>query len=324
MKISKSLRDIHSQQVEVYLELQQRVADVMLHLKDQRWHYESRVKELESYALKVESGRHYDLNDLDDFFACTLVVENIGSLAKAERLVKSKFKFQERRPKTDQLTSMPANTFRFDDTRLYVRWKDDPNVRPTRLKGLLFEVQIKTFLAHAWSIASHDLIYKVDEKSWPKERIAFQIKAMLEHAETSIQTVKKLAASPSLKKTDALSRRITAVIDLINELWQPISLPNDKKRLAENIDSLLTNVKIDSATLRKVLVKETELGRGTKILNLSPYATIVQSLLNREPRKMKTYLTGRKHSFKIYIPREVELPVSFSSDLTNAMLDTTE
>ena len=321
MKISKSLRDIHSQQVEVYQELQQRVARVMLHLKDQRWHYESRVKELESYALKVESGRHYNL---DDFFACTLVVDNIGSLAKAERLVKAKFKFQERRPKVDKLTSKPADTFRFDDTRLYVRWKDDPNVRPTRLKGLLFEVQIKTFLAHAWSIASHDLIYKADEKSWPKERIAFQIKAMLEHAETSIQAVKKLATSPSLKKTDELSRRVTTIIDLINELWQPTSLPNNKKRLAENIDGLLKNVKVDLATLRKALVKETELGGGTKILNLSPYATIVQSLLNQEPKKMKTYLTGRKHSFKIYIPREVELPASFSLDLPNAMLDTTE
>ena len=51
---------------------------------------------------------------------------------------------------------------------------------------MIFEVQIKTILQHAWSIATHDLIYKTDTVSWPKERIAFQVKAMLEHAEIAI------------------------------------------------------------------------------------------------------------------------------------------
>ena len=323
MKISKSLRDIHANQKERYGLLQQRVDHVMRLTKDRRWHYESRVKELENFALKVETGRYDDPNELEDFFACTLVVENLGSIAKAERLARTRFKFQERRPKTDKFTSKPSDSFRFDDTRLYVRWKDDPLVRPTGLDGLLFEVQIKTFLAHAWSIATHDLTYKTDEKSWPKERIAFQIKAMLEHAETSIQEATKLAASSSLKKTDELSERISTIIELINDLWPSVALPYDKKLLAENIDSLIRSVGIDLEALRQVLVKETELGRGTNTLNLSPYSTVVQSLFNQELQKMSKYVTGRSHKFKIYIPRELELPQSLrSAQLANAILHT--
>jgi hypothetical protein len=322
MKISKSLRDIHANQKERYMLLQQRVDHVMGLKKDRRWHYESRVKELESFALKVETGRYDDPNELEDFFACTFVVDNLGSIAKAESLVRSKFRLQERRPKTDKFTSKPSDSFRFDDTRLYVRWKDGPLVRPTGLDELLFEVQIKTFLAHAWSIATHDLTFKTDEKSWPKERIAFQIKAMLEHAETSIQEATKLAASSSLNKTDELSERISTIIELINELWPSVALPYDKKRLAENIDSLIRSVGIDLEALRQVLVKETELGRGTNTLNLSPYSAVVQSLFNQELQKMSKYLTGRSHKFKIYIPRELELPQPLrSAQLANAILD---
>lgn len=308
MKIPQSLRDIHSNSKIKYDRLKKCVDNTLLNLKDPRWHYESRVKELESFALKVESGYYDDPASIEDFFACWIVVENLASLAKAESLVKRTFTFSYRRPQEKSVTSNAPDTFRFDDTRLYVEWKDDPTVRPTGLKGTLFEVQIKTFLAHAWAIATHHLTYKTDEKSWAKERIAFQVKAMLEHAETSIQEAKKLAKSSSLRKTDKLSVRISAIIKLLDDLWLPASLPFDKKRLAENIDKLIRHVGIDLDGLHEVLVQETKLGRGTQILNLSPYATVVQSLLNQEPFKLQRCLMRSNQEFRVYIPKEMTLP----------------
>lgn len=320
MKISQSLRYIHSNAKEKYDRLKELVDSTLLNLKDPRWHYESRVKELESFALKVETGRYDNPAAVEDFFACTLVVENLDSMAKAESLIRRTFIFHERRPPKKNFTTKPSDSFRFDDTRLYVRWKDDPMVRPTGLNKTLFEIQIKTFLAHAWAIATHDLTYKTDEKNWPKERIAFQIKAMLEHAETSIQEAKKLAKSTSLKKTDDLSTRISAIIKLLDDLWPAVALPYDRKRLAENIDTLIRNVGIDLDTLRQALLKETKLGRGTQTLNLSPYATVVQSLLNQELSKMKGFLMRRNQKFKVYIPTEINLPPSLDpSQLENAV-----
>lgn len=320
MKIPNSLRYIYDTQREAYERLQERVDQVISSHKDRRWHYVSRIKTLESFGLKLETGR-YAPDNIDDFFACTIVVENLVSISKAEKLVMDKFEFHERRPQTDTSTSKPSDSFRFDDTRLYVKWKDRPNVPATGLKGLLFEVQIKTFLAHAWSIATHDLIYKTDQKSWAKERIAFQIKAMLEHAETSIQEAQTLANALSLNKTDELSTRISAIIKLLNKLWPPDLLPQDKKRLAENIDNLIRGVKVDLESLRKIILKETRLGRGTKTLNLSPYMSIVQSLFNQELDKMRTYLTSGSHKFKVFLPVELELPSSLQSiDLRNAIV----
>ncbi len=311
MKISKSLRDSYATQLPTYEHLKTCVDEYFLAFKDANWHYTSRVKELESFALKVETGRCPDIDQMEDFFACTVVVENLDSMSTAEKLVRKRFVFKERRPPKEDHTSKSPDSFRFDDTRVYVVWKDDPIVRPTGLNGRLFEVQIKTFLAHAWSIATHDLVYKADEKSWPKERIAFQIKAMLEHAETSIQEAERLAQAASLKKTDEVSLRISAIIKLMTELWPPASLPRDKKRLAQNVYALINSVGVDVDSLRKIIVRETRSGRGAKTLNLSPYCSVVQSLLSREPEKMKAYLTGRERSFKLFVPRELELPQSF-------------
>ena len=68
MKISASIRNIH--------EDQKAVDGRMAGLKKIRWHYESRVKELTSFALKIETGRVQTPAALEDFFACTLVVAN--------------------------------------------------------------------------------------------------------------------------------------------------------------------------------------------------------------------------------------------------------
>ncbi len=322
MKIPKSLRDIYASQADLYGRLKKRVDNIMDMHKDSGWLYISRLKGLESFALKVETGRTNNPSRPDDYFACTLVVEDLKSMAKAEKLVRKWFKLHKRLPSDDKSTSKHSDSFRFDDTRLYVRWKDDPISLTTGLDGLLFEVQLKTLLAHAWSVATHDLIYKTDEKSWPKERVAFQIKAMLEHAEISIQQAKNLARSTSLKKTDPISDQISKIINMVDDLWPPFALPVNTKRLAENIYNLIKSIGINIDRLREILVGETASGRGVNTLNLSPYSTVVQSLLNIETSKMVGYLTGKSQKFKVYIPRELEIPPTLIlSHLTNAVVD---
>ena len=299
MKIPTSVRYVFEDRKPLYEKLRMAVDKKKKKKKKEEWHYISRVKEEESFALKVESGRYVDISTLEDFFACTLVVPNFGHVKDAEKIVRSVFKFSHRRPITDRKTHKPSHSFEFDDLRLYAKWVDDPDLPPTELNGLVFEIQIKTFLQHAWAIATHDLIFKSCEANWSKERIAFQIKAMLEHAESSIQQAEDMAKSSSAMKTDKTTKRLSLLISLLGDIWhQEDDLPNDKKRLSINVMKLLECLEMSDETLRRILIKETELGRGAHTRNLSPYGTIVQSILNQDPEKLLEYMeTGERKIF---------------------------
>ena len=305
MKIPLQLRNIYAEERPRFTLLEERVKEFIVGHKDPRWHYESRVKSLESFALKVETGRCANPARMEDFLGGTLVVRNLQEVGKAEQFVCSEFKLSERRPREEAVTAKSSDSFVFDDLRVYVEWRDGA-ARPSGLEGLPFEIQIKTFLQHAWAIATHDLTYKAQEKSWPKERIAFQIKAMLEHAETSILEAEDLASSASLKKVDALTRRVSEVAVLVNRLWPKADLPEDTKRLAENIEKLIWALRVDTTELETIVVEEGAEGRGTNSLILSPYGVIVQSLLNRRPDRLVDYLRRRSGSTKVYLCRELD------------------
>lgn len=319
MKIPNSVRSIYQELLPGYGKLKELVDTKLQALREARWHYESRIKEPQSFALKLESGRVPNAKEMEDFLACSLVVENRAALAKAERLVSEAFAVESRRPRFDDVTHKRSDAFPFDDLRLYVRWRDDPSVRPTGFAGYIFEVQIKTFLQHAWTIATHDLIYKNAAKSWSKERIAYQIKAMLEHAEIAIQEAEVLSATALLNKSDSETKEIRDILELLNATWPPELLPDDKTRLAINIHALSRALRLTKDELGGVLEEESNQGRGKNTLNLSPFCVVVQSLLNREPARMLELLQSERVRIRLLIPQEVQLPNQFPQELRNAI-----
>lgn len=311
MKIPLSIRNIYHDQYEVNSILKNFVDEKIKALKKASWHYESRIKSDESFALKIETERVINPKELDDFFACMLVVENRRSVLEAEDLIKSQFNFVERRPPSDKRTHKSSNCFPFDDLRLYVKWRDDPSVRPTGVDGILFEAQIKTYLQHAWAIATHDLIYKSDTVDWPKERVAFQIKAMLEHAEVSIQEVQKISRSDLIDKKDRKTEDILKAIDLLKQFWSNEDLPKNIVRLAQNILLLMNSFNIKIRRVKEILELETSEGRGAKTRNLSPYDIVLQSLINQETEKLKKFFKTEPMKCKIFVPEEIEFPEDF-------------
>ncbi len=310
MKVPLSIRRLFENQHGPNTRLKAEVDRRFQAIKDPRWHYESRVKELDSFALKVESGRFTDPSRLEDFFACTLVVANALEIAAAEKLVGEIFSVHGRRPENPAHTHKRSDTFTFDNLRLYASLGVDPTLPPLDLAEIPFEVQIRTFLQHAWSIATHDLVYKTDDVNWSKERIAFQIKAMLEHAELSIQEAERLAESEALRMEDDQTALIRKGIALLKVQW-PDELPKDIRRLAQNITGLLTALRLEVNRLAEILAKEKNHLGGSLPLNLSPYATVVQSLLRQEHAKMMKLLTDGRQRVRVLIPSEVELPKEF-------------
>jgi len=192
MKIPLSIRRAYEEQEDHYKRLKELVDKKIKALIDSRWHYVSRIKEITSYCLKLESGRFEDLKNMEDYFACTIVVTSAAELETAQELIQTKFDIKAKRPKSANFTLKDSNSFPFDDLRLHICLKSDPALPPTGLEGTIFELQLKTFLQHAWAISTHDLVYKTDDVHWSKERIAYQIKAMLEHAELSIYEAEKM------------------------------------------------------------------------------------------------------------------------------------
>ncbi|MBO9102288.1 MULTISPECIES: hypothetical protein [Rhizobium] len=83
-------------------------AEVQLFLKEeaekQGWFFVSRLKELESFALKIETGRVPEPAKLEDFFACTLVVPTLAHIEVAENAVLSHYDLSARRPPDDSKT----------------------------------------------------------------------------------------------------------------------------------------------------------------------------------------------------------------------------
>ncbi len=309
MKVPASIRRVYQDQLETGRLLREKVDD-RLKGREGRWHYESRLKDEEAFLLKLESGRFEKPESLEDFFACTLVVENRGSIDRAEKLVRDSFALLYRRPRRNDFTHKQPEAFPFDDLRLYVNWRDDPALPPSGVAGITFEVQIKTFLQHAWSIATHDLTYKTHEAHWGKQRIAYQIKAILEHAEISIQEADMLAESDGLKKTNQRNEGLRKTIALVKELWSDELLPQDVRRLAQNINDLCEACDVDTAALRDILDKERAAGRGPLMLDLSPFGVVVQALLQRRPDQLIRVLSPPLRKQKVVLPSEIELPAS--------------
>ena len=165
----------------------------------------------------------------------------------------------------------------FDDLRLYVARRPSVSGKDPDLDGVVFEVQIKTILQHAWSVATHDIIYKTDTVSWPLERIAFQVKAMLEHAEISVSEAKVLARAPSVAKEDQQTRDILEVIGHVRGLWPEDLLPRDVRRLAFSVLALLHLCGISVERFPDIVGREIRRVGGVP-RELSPYAFTVQAL----------------------------------------------
>ncbi|GAB2566837.1 hypothetical protein [Spirosoma areae] len=307
MKIVLTVEQVYLEQSAIIERLKDRVDKLITGIKKPSWHYYSRIKERESYALKLETGRVSDPKGCEDFFACTLVVENLSQVHVAHENIHNKFDIIEKRPNNSNFTHKDPSSFQFDDLRLYIKLRQVEGIEPTPLDNIVFELQIKTFLQHAWGIATHDLIYKSETINWPKERVAYQIKAMLEQAETMISGIDKIIEIPELAKENATTKALNKIIEMLKSTFPSEELPKDLNRLARITYDLKRNLHLEIDAIKEAIDKESEQGRGTNLRNLSPYFVVTQCLINQRTQVVQDYINKPNQKYKLFITPELDV-----------------
>jgi ppGpp synthetase/RelA/SpoT-type nucleotidyltranferase len=262
--------------------------------RDPRWYFSVRSKGDESFALKAESGRVSDVAAMEDFVGCMVVVPLISDIPSAIAFVERFFEVKYRRPESDRWTEKKSSDFPFDDLRLYGNLIAPSDLPARPIDAITFEIQIKTFLQHAWSIATHDLVYKFDRVSWARNRVAHQVKALLEHAELSVSAISELEGSglfPEVGSPESSQQRIN---ELIASEWPEEELPEDRRRLATNVWALLNNCEFDIANLPGLLARGRTEFQGFHPRTLSPFQCVLLYVAMYEGASLRPLLDGSK------------------------------
>ena len=281
-------------------------------LSNNSYIYESRIKSLESFALKIETGR----NPLEDFFACRFIVIKKDDIEKIKNdLLKNNIEILESRPSNIKETSKSPYKFSFDELRLYAKLNQPVNIPEREYLNSIFEIQIMTLYSFVWVQTTHDLIYKGNEISWGKARIAYQIKALLEQAQYAIDTIEKTDEEYFPKNESYENQKI--LIQYIKTIWEDALLPNDLNRLSNNILNLINNLNSNFEEMQTILNNQIRDDNGFVPKNITPYQYILKSYFKHKPKLLLKLTKKHKNNFHIALIEDLDIDEDVVDKLAN-------
>ncbi len=155
--------------------------------EEQKFLFEGRIKSQQSVAEKLETGRFSSWNDLDDLYACSVIVNLPEDEPIVQQYLQDSFSVSSELSRFRGQQNKAADVFRYDSTRVVCNLRKPAHIEEiTRLYEIKFEVQIRTIFDYAWSKTTHALAYKSPVVSWKRLRLAAQLKAATEQIETLI------------------------------------------------------------------------------------------------------------------------------------------
>ncbi|MFM7406712.1 MAG: hypothetical protein ACKO3K_08625 [Cuspidothrix sp.] len=265
--------------------------------------FSSRIKSIESLAEKIETGRFKKWSDLDDLFACTVIIPTLSHEAEVIKFCKEVFEIK-RIVKRGQNKKSP-DTFKFDSTRINANLKKVDNLannlianNELNIYNITFEIQVKSAFEHAWAVSTHDLVYKNSEIDWKRLRLAAQIKANVEQLDTLILAFEQ--TSIIIQENDYPEIKIkNKLASEINKLFANSKLPDelqpkDMNRLCDNLYRLIVpiNEERNNQEITKIIdvikkeVNSTSLARIPRSLSLFQYflVILIQNEIIKIPR----------------------------------------
>ncbi len=202
-----------------------------------------REKAVSSLSEKLDGGRVSAWSQLDDLYACTIVVPVTDHEDAVLRKLDASF--DRVRVRTRSEARKAPDVFRFDGVRWYGRLRaETAAVRQPGVGDQIFEVQVVTAFEYAWIAVTHDLVYKADNADWRRQRLAAQLKAAVEQIEVLIAAFDS-ASSAILEspwpETNAKSVIIERCKLLVDDGYVPLTLiPDSWRRFADNVFALVS------------------------------------------------------------------------------------
>jgi ppGpp synthetase/RelA/SpoT-type nucleotidyltranferase len=243
MGAPESLRQKFSRYDPLLTELKRYVRDTLRpYCEDRKYSFLDRIKSLQSLSEKLEGGRYASWSELNDLYACTVVVPTVAHESGVLTVLRDRFSEQDVVGRSS--TRKAPEVFRFDGVRWYGRMHEAAAVaRQPGVGDVVFEVQILTAFEHAWTIVSHDLVYKSNSADWRRARLAAQLKAAVEQIELIIAAFEPAAslvtASP-WPEVDVQQEIIEMFVHYQLEDRLPVTLvPESWRRFAGNVWALV-------------------------------------------------------------------------------------
>jgi hypothetical protein len=212
--------------------------------EDREFLFLKRVKTSESLSEKLESGRFGRWSEINDLFACSVVVPTASHEPSVREYLDLAFVPVVIRDRNS--SSIPPDAFRFDSTRYVARVRSEGAMQlPPGAKDILFEVQIRTVFEHAWIVVTHDLVYKADDSDWRRSRLAAHLKAAVEQIELVIAGFESnipLVVDAHDPEMDAKQEIVDVFKRLQSEgLITAELVPNSWRRFADNVYALVNS-----------------------------------------------------------------------------------
>lgn len=277
--------------------------------------FDSRVKSKESFAQKVETGLFTDPNKIIDLYAATIVVPTNKDVHSVEKELEKDFGVIK---KIENRKKSPSD-FQYDDIHLHVQFKPKILIPGKEYLQRSFELQLKTFLQHGWAKATHDILYKGQTFSWPRFRVASQIKAVLEQSDQILADIDKaIDMCPDNEYVEFVEKK--EISKIVTARWDSELLPLNTNGLVNEIYNLLVVCKKDV----DYLDGELKSGKYNDILSaksITPYQSILGILIKNASDSLckglkyndkKIYISNELKDMIISVPKEImELTISF-------------
>jgi ppGpp synthetase/RelA/SpoT-type nucleotidyltranferase len=266
--------------------------------------YYSRIKTIESVYLKSLKGDYLEpLKEMEDFFGATIVIPVLSIFSPLKERAVEFFEFEEliRKPRE------PFD-FQYNDLHFILKLKDSPLRIDKTVLRFKFELQIKTLLQSAWQQANHDVIYKPVKISWGNERIAYQLRALLELADSvlaQIEATAKLLHASAVQEQASYKPQMREIIETMEKHFTVETLPQDHRRMADIVRRYLDIGDIDSKKLDELLIAIKITNNSVfELLTLTPIEKVFLVIYFDNQDRVRDKLRSGKH--KVLITKEME------------------